>query len=133
MSHKKILVVDDEKEVLDMLDKKLSTEGYIVILATRGKEAIAKTKLYLPDLILMDIVLPDIHGSEAVKLIKENPQTRKIPVIFLSGIVSKEENNLGKLTVTVDGRDYVAIPKPFYFNELLEEIDKKISDPSGSF
>ena len=123
MAGLKILIVDDEEEVLNLLQGKLSALGYQVIRATRGREAVTKTKVYAPDLILMDIVMPDIQGSEAVKLLKEDPATDQIPVIFLSGIVTKDPETKESV-VTVGAEEYPAIPKPFTFEELLREIKK---------
>ena len=123
MSGTKILIVDDEEEVLNLLYRRLSVLGYQVIKATRGREAMTKVKVYAPHIILMDIVLPDIHGSEVVKLLKEDPQTNQIPVIFLSGIVSKDPETQ-ESTVRVGEKEYPAIPKPFTLDELLIEIRK---------
>lgn len=125
MANAKVLIVDDEEEILNLLYKKLSAYGYQVILATRGKEAVTKTKLYSPHVILMDIVLPDIHGSEVVQQLKEDPTTDHIPVIFLSGIVTKDPET-GESTVRVGNQEYPAIPKPCTMEELLKEIRKFI-------
>lgn len=126
MANAKILIVDDEEEVLNILYKKLSTFGYQVIRATSGKEAFTKAKTYSPHIILMDIVLPDIHGSEVVKQLKEDPSTELIPVIFLSGIASKDPET-GKSTVKIGSREYPAVPKPFTLEELLTEIRKFVN------
>ena len=123
MAHGKILIVDDEEDFLNLLDKRLAALGYQIIRATRGREAITKTKVYAPHIILMDIVLPDIHGSEVVKLLKEDPLTDQIPIIFLSGIVSKDPGT-EKTVVMVGDKEYPAIPKPFTIDELLKEIKK---------
>ena len=126
MSEKIILLVDDEEDILALLEKKLVERGFKVITASRGRDAIHKAKLNIPHLILMDIVLPDIGGPEAIKTIKEDPATRHIPVIFLSGIVSKEEEDT-KLGVHVDGVRYHAIAKPFLFLDLYLEIEKVLN------
>jgi CheY-like chemotaxis protein len=126
MSEKIILLVDDEEDILALLEKKLVERGFKVITASRGRDAIHKAKLNIPHLILMDIVLPDIGGPEAIKAIKEDPATRHIPVIFLSGIVSKEEEDT-KLGVHVDGVRYHAIAKPFLFLDLYLEIEKVLN------
>ncbi|HBO97119.1 MAG TPA: hypothetical protein DE315_03465 [Candidatus Omnitrophica bacterium] len=118
-----ILVVDDEKEVLDWLEKKLSGENYAVLRASAAKEALEKTRKSKPDLILMDIVLPDMEGSDAVRILAEDPATGHVPVIFMSGIISKEDERT-QLEVNVGGRLYKALSKPFEFEELLKEIQK---------
>jgi len=126
MSEKIILLVDDEDDILALLEKKLSERGFKVITANRGRDALQKVKANMPNLILMDIVLPDIGGPEAIKIIKEDPATRHIPVIFLSGIVSKEEED-SKMGVQVDGVRYHALAKPFQFQDLYLEIEKVFS------
>ncbi len=123
MSQPTILIVDDEEDILTLLDKKLTECHFRVFTATRGREAILKAKAQLPNLILMDIVLPDIGGPEAVKQIKEDPATRHIPIIFLSGIVSKEEEDT-RMGVHVDGVRYHALAKPFSFHDLYTEVQK---------
>ena len=120
---KKILVADDEIETLQLLERKLSAAGYEVVKAISGQEAITRIKKFLPNLILMDIVLPDIDGSEVIKTIKDDPLTQHIPVIFLSGIVTRGDDH-AKLEVKVGSRLYPAIPKPFQIEQLLSEIRK---------
>lgn len=122
---KTILVVDDEKEVLDWLEKKLSGENYTVLRASAAKEAIEKTRKNKPDLVLMDIVLPDMEGSDAVRTLAEDPATKHIPVMFMSGIVSREDDPT-QLELNVGGRLYKALSKPFAFEELLKEIRKTL-------
>ncbi len=123
---KTILVVDDEKEVLDWLEKKLSSENYVILRASMAKEALEKTRKSKPDLVLMDIVLPDMEGSEAVRILAEDPATAGVPVIFMSGIISREDERT-QLELNVGGRLYKALSKPFEFEELLKEIKKILS------
>lgn len=125
MIYKKILVVDDEEEVLQLLSKQLSAQGYQVLLAKTGQEALDRTKSDMPNLILMDIVLPDLEGSEVVKILKDDPQTVHIPVVFLSGIVTRD-NQQSKSEVKVGGRLFDAIPKPFNSQELINAVRKTI-------
>jgi len=123
MSNKTILTVDDEERVLQLINDILSTKGYDVLTAMSGKEAIRKTKKSLPDLIVMDIMMPDIDGAEAVKLLKEDPATKDIPILFLSGIIMKEEGK-SDMDINVGGDFYSALPKPFGAEELLTAVDK---------
>ena len=123
MSNKKILTVDDEDRIVQIIQDILSTKGYEVVTATNGKEAIRKSKKSLPDLIVMDIMMPDIDGAEAVKLLKEDPATKDIPILFLSGIIMKEEGK-SDMDINVGGDFYSALPKPFGADELLTAVDK---------
>lgn len=125
MAAKTILVVDDEKEVLDWLEKRLSSETYVVLMALTAKEALEKARRHKLDLILMDIVLPDMEGSEVVRILAKDSLTAHIPVIFMSGIVSKEDEHT-QIEINVGGRLYRAVIKPFAFEELLKEIQKTL-------
>ncbi|MCK5215932.1 MAG: response regulator [Candidatus Omnitrophica bacterium] len=127
MAYKKILVVDDEEDFLMMLEKRLMEEGFEVITATEGQEAIKKCKRYLPDLVLMDIILPDFDGSEVVKILLKDPSTRDIPVIFLSGIVTPGADNASP-EVNIGGRTFQALGKPFPVEDLLNLLEGCITD-----
>ncbi|MBF0521766.1 MAG: response regulator [Candidatus Omnitrophica bacterium] len=119
---KRILIVDDEKEILDILDKKLSLLGYQVIKMASGREAVEKTQKYLPDLVLMDIMIPDIDGPEAVRILQDDPVTKNIPILFLSGIIAKDEGPSS--SITVGGIHYPTLGKPFTAQELLDKINE---------
>ena len=128
MLYRKILVVDDDEEILQLMEKKLVAQGYQVIRAQLGMEAVEKARSQSPDLILMDIVLPDIDGSEAVKLIQQDPITKNIPVIFVSGILTKGEEGKSFLDIKVAGQQYQAFAKPFIFQSLLNEIQEALGE-----
>ncbi len=78
---KKILVVEDDVDNRRIVAKVLSVEGYLIIEATDGLEALACARAEHPDLILMDLALPNMDGWEATRRLKEDPQTRDIPVV----------------------------------------------------
>ncbi len=101
----------------------MSDEGYQILKATSGEEAIEKAKTLLPDLI-MDVVLPDIDGEDAIKVLQESPEAQDIRALFLSSIVVKD--NEDQPTVKVCESTYNAIAKPISFDELLNEIKKQI-------
>jgi len=125
MAHKKILAVDDEERVLSVINDILSSDGYTVVTAQSGNAAIRKTRKYLPDLIIMDILMPDLDGAEAVKILQENPATRSIPILFISGIISKVEGSL-ETDFKVGGISYTALAKPFKTQELLTVVHKML-------
>jgi len=91
MIYGKILIVDDEAEVLRLLGIELCAEGYTVIKARSGGEAIAMARNLSPDLMVMDILLPDMNGAEAIKILKSDLKTKDIPVIFLTAVLKKEK------------------------------------------
>ena len=119
-SLKKILVVDDEQEALTHLTNILKRANYQVISTTKGKEAVDLSLKLKPDLIILDILLPDLEGSQVASTLKENSSTSGIPIIFLTGMLSKKEEEFlgGKR-----GRDYV-LAKPVTQEELLGLVSK---------
>ena len=126
MPERKILVVDDEEELSGLIDKALTIEGYDVTTVTTAGDAMDKVREIVPNLILMDIVLPDMEGSEAVRLLMDDPLTRNIPVIFLSGIVTRESDEVPTSNVRIGGRVFKALSKPFSSKELMVEVRKAI-------
>lgn len=126
MENKKVLVVDDEEKVADLIVKSLELKGFAVMRALSGREAVSKAKMFLPDLILLDIILPDMDGSEVVQKLRKNNDTRSIAIIFLSGIVTREEGGADS-EVQVGGEPYPALPKPFTIQQLLDKIQQVLA------
>lgn len=127
MENKKVLVVDDEEKVASLIAKNLEMKGFKVTRALSGREAVSKAKMFLPDLILLDIILPDMDGSEVVQKLKRDAETRSIAVIFLSGIVTQEEGAPDS-EVQVGGEPYPALPKPFTIQQLLGKIEQVLAN-----
>ena len=117
--NKKVLVVDDEVSVR-MFIKKALGKGYVVLEATNGEEAIGLAQNKKPDIILLDIMMPGIDGLSACHVIKENINTKNIPVIMLTG-VGYELNR--RLSIEVMGADGY-ITKPFRPNELRKVMTR---------
>jgi two-component system alkaline phosphatase synthesis response regulator PhoP len=119
---KKILVVDDDKVFLRLVEYDLSKNGFDVITAPDGEMGILLAKTQKPDLILLDINMPDIEGGDVVTILEANPQTQDIPIIFVTALLTKQEeirrqNIMGK---------HSFFSKPYKLERLLEEIDKFI-------
>jgi CheY-like chemotaxis protein len=117
---KKILIVDDDLVSLEMLEKILLLEDYWVAKATNGKEAIYIADEFQPDLIILDIVMPIMDGTEAMEKLEKNPRTKNIPVLFLTSLISKKEEFENSTT----NRRFLA--KPIDREKLLEEIEERI-------
>jgi CheY-like chemotaxis protein len=122
----KILVVDDDKVTLKMLEKSLSGNGFSLAQATCGKDAVFLAKNWRPDLIVLDIMMPEMDGCEAAEILKRNPDTRHIPIIFLTSLLSKAEENR-----RVGGAGHVYLAKPYDESVLLAEIHKKVQAQRG--
>lgn len=121
---KKILAVDDEEDVLLMLDKRLTAKGYSVITTTNGTNAIALAKSQHPDIIILDMLLPDIHAGEVTAILKDEEQTKDIPIIFLSGLFSKAEE--AKKGHSINGQMMFA--KPYDIEELQNAIEELVQE-----
>ena len=118
MAKKKILIVDDEKDILLMLEKRLIAEGYSVLTADNGKDAITIAKSKSPDLVILDVLMPDMDGGEVAKKLKDNFRTQNIPIIFLTALLTREEEYEKNHIVA----DNITFAKPFDPEELLDEI-----------
>ncbi len=119
-----ILIVDDDYELLDLMKSVLTKAGYNCLVAGDPQASIEMAKKEKPNLILMDVMLPGMDGAEIVKVLKEEPTTQNIPIIFLSGLLSPPEKPGKEGKILVDGRNYRALAKPFEINDLLIEIRK---------
>jgi len=120
--NKKILLVDDDEVMLTMLERSLADTGFSLAKASNGKDAVFLAKDWHPDLIVLDVMMPEMDGSEAADSLKKDPATKDIPVIFLTSLLSKAEEK--QVTVST-GQTYLA--KPLDREKLLSEINRKLS------
>jgi len=121
---KKVLIVEDNVDISSNIGYMLSQLGYLAFVAKDGAEGIAMAKEKLPDVIIMDLMLPDMMGGEVVSTIKKHSPCNGVPVIFLTALMSKED--AGEInTIMVDGKRYPALAKPFDFPQLLKIIEKQ--------
>ena len=125
MEKKKILIVDDEPDVLTLLSERLVKAGYEIIKATSGREAIEIAANKSPNLIVLDIAMPGMDGSEAASILRVNPKTKDIPILFLTCLFTKQEE---KVCGHLLGQNFF-IAKPYDAVELLSEIDKRVNRP----
>lgn len=113
----KILVVDDEPHIVMMLEARLRKNGFEVLTAASGSEAMAQVKKDRPDLILLDVMMPAVSGLEVCRTLKENPATKAIPVILLTAKSTERDQTLG---ISAGADAYVT--KPYTPEELLGQI-----------
>ena len=114
----RILVVDDDLQILDMLKCTLDDEGYDVDCAVDGKSALSLLTEYHPDLVLLDIKMPGLNGYQVLELIRDKAE---VPVIMLTGVL---EPISVRQSVSLGADDYVR--KPFRTRELLARIKNKL-------
>jgi CheY-like chemotaxis protein len=122
---KKILVVDDEKEIRDLIKERLTQNNYTVITASDGKEALEVAKANQPDLILLDIAMPEIDGYLTCEKLTKDAQTRKIPVLLLTG-KDLESKSVIERCNEVGASDYVS--KMSSLKELLDKVKEAIPE-----
>ena len=123
MASKKILVVEDAMTMRMVETMTLRGAGYEVITANNGEEGVAAAEKELPDLILMDIIMPKMNGLDAVKKIRELEVTAGIPIIMLT--TRSEEDNV-ELAFANGANDFIT--KPFESRELLEKIKSQLGE-----
>lgn len=122
MATKKILLVDDEQHIVDVVKVRLEKEGYEVITANSGKECLEKTKTEKPTLILLDIIMPEMDGYEVLKKLKDDKETASIPVIMLTA--KNDADDVVRSLINGGAVDYIV--KPFGSQELLHKIGANI-------
>lgn len=119
---KKIMVVDDEEDITKLVQLMLEIEGFEVVAAHSGQEALDKVCDEMPDLILLDIMMPEMDGWEVYRRLKQDKRTTDIPVAMLTAKTTPLDINIGLHVAKAD--DYIT--KPFERKDLLERIKRML-------
>ncbi len=120
MEKKRVLIVDDEIRFTNILKMNLEYTGrYIVEEENGGAGVIDAVRRFHPHVILLDIVMPDVNGGEVATQLRNDPELKDIPIIFITALISKAEER------TIGGSPYLS--KPVKFRTLVTMIDKTIS------
>lgn len=122
---KKILVVDDEPSIRRLLKVALTNRGFEIIEAQDGLEALAAVKAHSPDLVVLDVMMPGLTGHQVHDKLRQDPNTKQLPILFLSAAGTFEEQH--KEIAADPCSDY--LPKPFKPAEVAEHIDAML-DPA---
>ena len=120
--NKKILIVEDNLDVIYILRRQVANLGYDTLVATNGREAVEMAATHLPDLILMDIMLPEMNGLEATRLIRGHPKTNSIPILAATARVTMKDRD----ECLQNGCDDY-MPKPFTPAQLASNIEKLLN------
>ncbi len=120
-----VLSIDDEHEITDLLSVYLEGHGYEVITAASGREALAIVRQRCPDLILLDLMLPDIDGFSLCEILRSSESTAHIPVIVVTAWVTDEARSVGRELGAID-----YLTKPFSTEDLLKRVRRLIKTPS---
>ncbi|HOO89397.1 MAG TPA: response regulator [Syntrophales bacterium] len=134
--HERILVVDDEKDLVDLISYNLEKNGFAVLKAYDGEEALRQVRTRKPHLMILDLMLPGIQGMEVCKLIRNDPDHSALPIIMLTAKSEEIDKVLG---LEVGADDYIT--KPFSVRELLARVNtvlrrstlRKEIETKGSF
>ncbi len=125
---KRILCIEDEPEMIDLIRLILSRRGFEVLGAAGGVEGIKMVREMLPDLVLLDLMMPDMDGWEVYQQMKADDSMREIPVIVVTAKAQNIDKVLGLHIAKVD--DYIA--KPFGPQELMDSVEKIFKKKSSS-
>ena len=114
----RILIVDDEHDFIELLQYKLAGHGYDLIVANDGVHALSQARTQKPNLILLDILLPDLDGLSVCEILRRQPSTKKIPVIFMSALTG----DITKRTASMHAEDFFTKPLD------LPRLEKRIGE-----
>ena len=118
---KKILVIDDNHTLTSLMDYILSSEGFDVLSSNLGQEGLKNIYTYLPDLIILDWVIPDLSGEKILDQIQKEPTFTNIPILLLSGLA--DNINIDELELCSDIK---IVEKPFDHDHLVKMIHEKL-------
>ncbi len=124
---KKILIADDESSLRFLLRKTLEGNGFDIFEAENGKQALALAQKQVPDLIIMDVVMPDLYGSEVCERLRKQSKTARIPII----IITANGNIYNEEQAKESGADFY-MTKPFSPLKLKNLVHQILSDPKPS-
>jgi len=114
---KKVLIVDDEKDIVELITYNLSKEGFVTDSASDGEKALTKIKKSSYDLLILDLMLPGLHGMELCRILKNDPNTSSLPIIMLTAKGEEIDKVLG---LEMGADDYIT--KPFSPRELIARV-----------
>ncbi len=114
----RILIVDDEVDFIELMKFRLSSLGYEFLVACDGVQALSQARQFKPDLILLDILLPDLDGLSVCEILRRQPATKKIPVIFMSALTG----DVTRRSATIHAQDFFTKPLD------LARLERRIAD-----
>ncbi len=128
MMRRRILVVDDEPDLVELVSFNLKAEGYEVITAANGMEALNQARAALPDLIVLDLMMPELDGLSVCEILRRLPSTAPIPVIMLTAWKSELTRIIG---LDTGAEDYIT--KPFSPRDLVNRVNTALKSHEEKF
>ena len=123
----KILMIDDDEQLVSLVKSRLELNSYQFISANNGQDGLARARTEKPHLIILDIMMPNMDGGQVARLLKEDMRTENIPILFMTSMVSREEEFQSQMQLNIDNRYHRAISKPFDAKDLLEKVKECLS------
>ncbi|MCK5581198.1 MAG: response regulator [Candidatus Omnitrophica bacterium] len=120
---KKILIIDDEKDILKMLEVRLEAQGYEVVTALDGAEGLEKAQSLVPDLVILDINLPEVNGFTVCRILKDNEVYKNVPIMMLTAREGEFDEVVDE-TLKPDAYCY----KPFDSDELVAKVKELLGE-----
>ena len=124
---KQIMIVDDEQDALDLMERILTTEGFELVTVNTATEVGLKAAQSIPDLILLDFLMPEVNGFEVCKALKENEQTRHVPIMAVTCLTKEDDIE----RIFASGADEY-LPKPFKVEDLLAKVRELVADEEAA-
>jgi DNA-binding response OmpR family regulator len=118
---KKILIADDEPDVLSILEKKFKQDNFQVLALSKGKDILDSVKSFKPDLMILDIIMPDIDGYSVAFLLREDKELKGIPIIFMTG-KDLDHSGVQRRIAELGYCDFIS--KPCVFEDLLKKVNE---------
>ena len=124
---RRLLVVDDEPSIAKIVRKQLEVAGYDVTVAVDGLEGLNKARETMPELIVLDVMLPKMNGTEVCKTLKGDPKTSPIPILMLTAKAQRQDKDVG-----LEAGANAFLTKPFQLEELLAKIKALLEAAAAS-
>lgn len=123
-----ILLIEDDPMLTELYQTKLEMEGYQVTVATDGEQGVSRAKEVLPQLILLDIMLPKLNGFEVLKILKKTKETAKIPVIVLTNLGGEKADTDKKLALSLGAQEFLV--KTFHLPDDIVGKIRSVLNPA---
>lgn len=125
-SSAKILIVDDDMTLRELYEERMKQEGYVIVSASDGEEAIEKAVKEHPDIILLDVMMPKINGIDVMKMLREKEETSGIPIIILTALVQE----IGKIKDMMKPGDGYLVKSEIMPKDVVAKVEDSLSKVS---
>lgn len=121
--NEKILIVDDDMTLRELYEERMKQEGYVILSASDGEEAIEKCTKEKPDLVLLDIMMPKINGIDVMKMLREKEETKHIPIIILTALIQE----IGKVKDMMQPGDGYLVKSEIMPKDVVAKVEESLA------